>query len=62
MLPKISTKPVNLNIATAAEREDHEIDDFYGEIKELLKFTENHEVNIIMGVVKAKIGTNHLKI
>lgn len=59
-LLKIRAKPNNINIiqvyAPTADSPNDDVEKFYDEIKELLKVTKKHEVNIIMGDYNAKIG------
>lgn len=59
-LLKLRVKPNDLNIvqvyAPTADSPDQEVEQFYSEIKELLKLTKKHDVNVIIGDFNAKIG------
>lgn len=61
VLIKLNVKPVNLNIiqvyAPTADAVDEEIEAFYDEVKDLLKFTRKHDINVIMGDFNAKLGS-----
>lgn len=59
-LIKFQAKPNNLNIiqvyAPTADAADHEVNQFYKEVTDLLKLTKKHDINIVMGDFNAKIG------
>ncbi|XP_030760432.1 craniofacial development protein 2-like [Sitophilus oryzae] len=59
-LLKLRAKPSDLNIiqvyAPTADSPDHDVERFYDEVKELLKLTKKHDVNIIMSDFNAKVG------
>lgn len=59
-LLKLSAKPVNLNViqtyAPTAESTEQEFETFYEGLKEVLKLTKKHKMNIIKGDFNAKIG------
>ncbi|XP_045454539.1 craniofacial development protein 2-like [Melitaea cinxia] len=59
-LLKLNGHPFNLNIiqvyAPTAESSDDAIKSFYSDIMECLKLTKNHDINIIMGDMNAKVG------
>ncbi|XP_057667206.1 craniofacial development protein 2-like [Diorhabda carinulata] len=58
-LIKFRAKPVDLNIiqlyASTADSNDQDIEEFYSDVKGLLKSTKKQEVNIVMGDLNAKI-------
>ncbi|XP_029162270.1 craniofacial development protein 2-like [Nylanderia fulva] len=59
-LIKINARPTNLNIiqiyAPTADAPDEEMEIFYEQIKEMLKLTKKHDMNIIMGDFNSRIG------
>lgn len=59
-LLKLRAKPTDLNVvqvyAPTMDATDQDVEQFYDEIKELLKLTRKHDVNVIMGDFNAKIG------
>jgi len=64
-LLKLRARPSDLNIiqvyAPTADLPDHDGENFYDEVKELLKLTKKHDVNIIMGDFNAKIGRGRVE-
>ncbi|XP_011174808.3 craniofacial development protein 2 [Solenopsis invicta] len=59
-LMRVNARPTNLNIiqiyAPTADAPDEEMEIFYEQIKEMLKLTKKHEINIIMGDFNSRIG------
>ncbi|XP_030747721.1 craniofacial development protein 2-like [Sitophilus oryzae] len=57
---RIKARPVNLNIiqvyAPTTDAADQDLEQFYSDVKDLLKLTKKHEVNIIMRDLNAKLG------
>jgi len=64
-LLKLRAKPNDLNIiqvyAPTADSPDQEVEQFYSEIKEMLKLTKKHDVNMIMGDFNAKVGKGKIE-
>ncbi|XP_060531554.1 uncharacterized protein LOC132705137 [Cylas formicarius] len=60
MLLKIEAKPININIiqvkTPTLDKSEEEIESFYEDIKQLLKYTKPHDLNIIQGDFNAKVG------
>ncbi|XP_060516997.1 craniofacial development protein 2-like [Cylas formicarius] len=60
MLLKIEAKPINISIiqvyATTLDKSEEEIESFYEDIKQLLKYTKPHDLNSIQGDFNAKVG------
>lgn len=61
MLLQLRAKPVNINIIqvyapTAAKTQDHLIEPFYEDVKQVLEKLKAHECNIVMGDFNSKIG------
>jgi len=65
MLLKLDAKPIAINIiqvyAPTADKNEDDIDKFYGEVLELLKYTKPHEINMIMGDFNAKVGVGKVE-
>lgn len=59
-LMRIRAKPVDLNIiqvyAPTSDSTEQELEQFYSDIRDLLRLTKNHEVTLIMGDFNAKLG------
>lgn len=64
-LIKLNARPTNLNIiqiyAPTADASDEEIEMFFGQVKEILKFTRKHDINIIIGDFNSKLGNGRFK-
>ena len=60
MMLQLRSKPIDINIiqvyAPTSDADDNVVEAFYMEVKEMLKLTKPHEVNIVMGDFNAKIG------
>lgn len=60
LLLQLHSTPVNVNIiqvyAPTAEKSDELIEEFYDQLKDLMKLVKNNEVTIIMGDFNAKVG------
>lgn len=60
ILIKLRNYPRPINIiqvyAPTADRPQDEIDDFYQQIREAIKYTKKYEVNLILGDFNAKVG------
>lgn len=60
MMLNISAHPFNLNIiqvyAPTCDGDDHEVEEFYEGIDQLLKSVKSQDINIIIGDLNAKVG------
>lgn len=59
-LIKLNAIPINVNIiqvyAPTSDSTEDEIEAFYNELKQLLRLTKEHEINLILGDFNSKIG------
>ncbi|XP_073841564.1 uncharacterized protein [Musca autumnalis] len=57
---RIDAKPITINViqvyAPSSDKSSEEVEAFYDEIEELLQLTKQHEITIIQGDFKAKVG------
>ncbi len=60
MILQFDSKPVSMNViqvyAPTTDADDDAVEAFYAEVKNALRLTKAHEVNIVMGDFNAKIG------
>lgn len=64
MMLQINARPIRLNIirvyAPTADKPEEEVEDFYEEITRLLKLTKKEDINIVLGDLNAKVGSNRV--
>jgi len=57
---QLKNRPVNINIiqvyAPTADKEKEDIDNFYEQLREILRSVKTHEINMIIGDFNAKVG------
>jgi hypothetical protein len=60
IMVKLKGKPFNINIiqiyAPTTEHDDDEVENFYNDIENVMKYTKSGEINIVMGDWNAKVG------
>ena len=64
MLMQIKGKTQKINIVQAyaptADKEDVEIEDFYNQLQEVIKPLKKHDMNVVMGDLNAKVGSEEV--
>ena len=57
---KLKCKPVDINVikvyALTSDSSDEDLEEFYGILNSAIKLCKNHEIKIVMGDLKAKVG------
>ena len=60
IMAKLKGKPFNINIiqvyAPTTDHDDEEVEKFYDDIENVMKYAKSGEINIVMGDWNAKVG------